>query len=155
MSTLTDFTRLIHEVRPLITEAQPVLTWLLDQFHPTADPEPVEPPAPVIVPPAPATPAPTPAPAKPAWVNLPYTFDAIIPLEFPPAPVDPPKATPRLSNEDAQRRALAALTKTPAHINDVYQTSQVPMGQLLGVLLHLEMSGKVKQHSGQRFALAN
>lgn len=50
---------------------------------------------------------------------------------------------------------LSLMTKTPTHVNDLHQQSHIPIGQLLGVLLHLEMSGKIKQHSGQLFALAN
>jgi predicted Rossmann fold nucleotide-binding protein DprA/Smf involved in DNA uptake len=64
-------------------------------------------------------------------------------------------AAPQVALHDQEQILLALMTTTPTHVNDLHHQSHIPIGQLLGVLLHLEMSGKVKQHSGQLFALAN
>jgi|WetSurMetagenome_2_1015567.scaffolds.fasta_scaffold241404_1 predicted Rossmann fold nucleotide-binding protein DprA/Smf involved in DNA uptake len=56
--------------------------------------------------------------------------------------------------QDHEHVILSILTETPIHIDELHYKSQIPVGKLSGLLLQLEMSGKVKQHAGQLFSLS-
>jgi DNA processing protein len=67
------------------------------------------------------------------------------------APADSPAALP---DDDARRAIVELLSPSPSDIDDIIAESRIGASIVLGVLLELELAGKVVRHGQQRVSLA-
>jgi DNA processing protein len=59
-----------------------------------------------------------------------------------------------LPDDDARRVIVELLSPSPSDIDDIIAESRIAASIVLGVLLELELAGKVIRHGRQRVSLA-
>jgi DNA processing protein len=70
------------------------------------------------------------------------------------APAPPAPATPRAALEGEQGRILESLRAGPLHPDDLAGALEIPIQNLIGLLLELELSGDIYQTADHQYALA-
>jgi DNA processing protein len=63
-------------------------------------------------------------------------------------------AAPHEPDKDERRRIIALLSPSPVEVDDLIRESGASPAAVIGVLLELELAGKVQRHSGGRVSLA-
>jgi len=75
-------------------------------------------------------------------------------LREPEACAFPKPERPEL-DEDARRKVVAALSPTPTHIDEIIRHSQLPASMVRGVLLELDLSGRLNREPGGYVSLTS
>lgn len=68
-------------------------------------------------------------------------------------PAVPPETIANAS-EDQSERILTCLSQTPVEVDEIVRQTQIPTGEVLGLLMELEIQGKCRLHPGQKVALS-
>jgi DNA processing protein len=67
---------------------------------------------------------------------------------------DPEMVKSEEADKDERRRIIALLSPSPVEIDDLIRESGASPAAVIGVLLELELAGKVQRHPGGRVSLA-
>jgi DNA processing protein len=66
----------------------------------------------------------------------------------------PSRLEPRIALTEPEKRLVGLLTDAPLHVDTISEKSTIPVQEVLGLLLGLEIKGIVKQQAGKVFAIA-
>jgi DNA processing protein len=64
------------------------------------------------------------------------------------------RVEPQIALTEPERRLVGLLTEAPLHVDAISEKSAIPIQEVLGLLLGLEIKGVVKQQAGKVFAIA-